>query len=120
MKTHSKLREKNFHSIRMIEVRQRPFDGRKTEFEIPDVGRKPNNKRVRTTENVKACCGNDDTEKEEGQAAVTESAASHAMCVARSINVMKGHTAFLTFAVCPVEVYHTEAPVEEDSDTGHL
>ena len=28
MKTCEKLRELGFHSIRMIEVRQRPFDGR--------------------------------------------------------------------------------------------
>lgn len=41
MKTTEKLREMNFHSIRMIEARQRPFDGRVTELEVPDTGRSP-------------------------------------------------------------------------------
>ena len=38
MKTCNRLRECGFHSIRMIEVRQRPFDGRKHLFESVDLG----------------------------------------------------------------------------------
>ena len=41
MKTTEKLREMNFHSIRMVEARQRPFDGRVIDFEVPDTGRIP-------------------------------------------------------------------------------
>lgn len=41
MKTTEKLREMNFHSIRMVEARQRPFDGRVVELEVPDTGREP-------------------------------------------------------------------------------
>ena len=38
MKTCDKLRECGFHSIRMIEVRQRPYDGRRHPFETVDLG----------------------------------------------------------------------------------
>ena len=38
MKTCDRLRECGFHSIRMMEVRQRPFDGRKHLFESVDLG----------------------------------------------------------------------------------
>jgi tRNA (adenine57-N1/adenine58-N1)-methyltransferase len=38
MKTCQALREDGFHSIRMMEVRRRPFDGRLTELETPDLG----------------------------------------------------------------------------------
>ena len=55
MKTHEKLRERNFHSIKMIEVRQRQYDGRAIELELPDVGRvakgpveqEPSSKRIK-------------------------------------------------------------------------
>lgn len=38
MKTCDKLRECGFHSIRMMEVRQRPYDGRRHPFETVDLG----------------------------------------------------------------------------------
>lgn len=38
MKTCDKLRERGFHSIRMMEVRQRPYDGRRHPFETVDLG----------------------------------------------------------------------------------
>ena len=38
MKTCDRLRECGFHSIRMIEVRQRPYDGRRHPFETVDLG----------------------------------------------------------------------------------
>lgn len=38
MKTCEKLRELQFHSIRMIEVRQRPFDARTVALETLDLG----------------------------------------------------------------------------------
>ena len=38
MKTCDKLRESGFHTIRMMEVRQRPYDGRRHPFETVDLG----------------------------------------------------------------------------------
>eukprot|EP00596_Hydrurales_sp_CCMP1899_P006836 CAMPEP_0119045494 /NCGR_PEP_ID=MMETSP1177-20130426/40407_1 /TAXON_ID=2985 /ORGANISM="Ochromonas sp, Strain CCMP1899" /LENGTH=393 /DNA_ID=CAMNT_0007017405 /DNA_START=295 /DNA_END=1476 /DNA_ORIENTATION=- len=38
MKTCDRLRECGYHSIRMLEVRQRPFDGRKHTYETVDLG----------------------------------------------------------------------------------
>lgn len=38
MKTCNRLRECGYHSIRMLEVRQRPFDGRKNLYETVDLG----------------------------------------------------------------------------------
>ena len=38
MKTCDRLRESGFHTIRMMEVRQRPYDGRRHPFETVDLG----------------------------------------------------------------------------------
>lgn len=56
MKTCEKLRELGFHSIRMIEVRQRPFDARVVDMETVDLGLSPeeealNNKSSRDPNN---------------------------------------------------------------------
>ena len=49
MKTCDRLRHCGFHSIRMMEVRQRPFDGRKHPFETVDLGLESEEESVRAS-----------------------------------------------------------------------
>lgn len=171
IKTCAKLRELSFHSIRMVEVRQRPLDGRKIEFETLDLGlgaeeeientksihdptnehqhwkirptydvpaasAKNNGKHERVEEEIEAGAGDDakseqdeennpskrikaDVDQSEVQQAEQSEDqrpykgrpprnqprssvnGTYSMAVARSIPSMKGHTAFLTFAIRP-------------------
>lgn len=174
MKTCEKLRQLNFHSIRMMEVRQRPYDARVIDFDTLDLGLTEeeefiNNKSARDPHNqfqrplhrteqafgIKPTDGNRSPVDEEAVAAEEESdnhdvhslkrrkideeshgvsndgddlpppeaksaasirsmnnrirnrpkssvSGSYQMQIARPITIMKGHTAFLTFAVCPL------------------
>jgi hypothetical protein len=126
-----------FHSIRMVEVRQRPFEGRSPylfllhhfplssdrsiSFPTPDLGRKE----VESKESSEAVCVNPISETEEMNEEddpspgpegeddsnvkgkrkrniyETRTLPPQDYLVSRSLTPMKGHTAFLTFAVCP-------------------
>lgn len=180
IKTCAKLRALSFHSLRMVEVRQRPLDGRKIELETLDLGlgaeeelenarsiHDPSNEhqhwRIRPTSSIPIVAaeangksnGKHEREEEEEEAddesrseqdeqdnpskrikASTNAAhtnnqaaedlppqqskerplskglpprnqprssvnGTYSMAVARSIPSMKGHTAFLTFAIRP-------------------
>jgi tRNA (adenine57-N1/adenine58-N1)-methyltransferase catalytic subunit len=159
-KTCAKLRELQFHSIRMVEVRQRPFEGRSSlffphslirhrsiSFPTPDLGRKEIDSS--TSANTTAEEGKDNSEhveevfaedasgapdgagvdEEDPMAAAPEGNEEEAdpkgkrkrntyetralppqdYLVSRSLTPMKGHTAFLTFAVCPEKRVETAA-----------
>lgn len=69
MKTCDRLREHGFHSIKMLEVRQRPFDGRKHPFETVDLGldSRENGENVEGNgENVEGAAGNGEIGDEKG------------------------------------------------------
>lgn len=129
MKTCEKLRELKYHSIRMQEVRQRPYDGRVIDIETLDLGLTPtDDKKPVSGSNDNSSSGGesgDESRKrkaegaEEDTEAVDTSAMNkteyrtfcqprssvngvHPMKIARPIAQMKGHTAFLTFAVGPL------------------
>ena len=150
IKTFEALRREGFHSIRMFEVRQRPFDGRVIAFEKLDLGPVPHEEADSANGMGieggagKGAIGADDAGAKAGAgeegcsagaaappsspsaaaAATIEGSAAMAIApvasemddnafpkyvpvllppksitVLRAINTMKGHTAFLTFAV---------------------
>eukprot|EP01039_Chlorochromonas_danica_P010161 gene10161-11245_t len=115
-----KLRALGFHSIRMLEVRQRPYDGRVIEMETLGMGLSEEEERRAATSQGDPDCINQKWEVEDPQAKrarVSEEVltkrernrpkssvcGSYTSCMARPIFTMKGHTAFLTFAVRPYD-----------------
>jgi tRNA (adenine57-N1/adenine58-N1)-methyltransferase len=128
--TCAKLRELGFHSIRMFENKQRTSDTKLVELEEVDLGletikggevvggeeqtkdnkddesRPPSSKKRKVADG-----GSDSTAAKEGEATVDpekprywvkKEMPSRTMKVNRANQVMKGHTAFLTFAHAPV------------------
>lgn len=134
IKAVERLRELGFHSIRMIEARQRPYDGRVAHLDTlclglePDEERavnasegvvqrqhyledeevQPGSKRARPAEGTTGGVGGTtgitsggaigDRERNRPKSSVSGWCTSS---VARPLFSMKGHTAFLTFAVRP-------------------
>lgn len=115
-----KLRALGFHSIRMLEVRQRPYDGRVIEMETLGMGLSEEEERRAASSLGDPDCINQKWEVEDPsakRARVSEEAltkrernrpkssvsGSYTSCMARPIFTMKGHTAFLTFAVRPYD-----------------
>jgi hypothetical protein len=150
MKTCEKLRELKYHSIRMQEVRQRPYDGRVIDIETLDLGlepssstsaesQKPNNKNNSGNSSCGSSgeSGDDESRKRKAESDVSGSITEtvdtstmnkteyrtfcqprssvngvHPMKIARPIAQMKGHTAFLTFAVGPLGQSLPQTPVD--------
>jgi len=135
MKTCEILRELGFHSIKMLEIRQRQFDGRIVSMPTPDLGEghisalpdidvTSNGKELKTNSENSCDSGvgskRSNIEEEDGDILATEDGKSSMndskrrrnayevtsypptnATVARPMGGMKGHTAFLTFAICP-------------------
>lgn len=145
MKTCEQLRRYGFHSVRMIEVRKRPFDARKITFENVNLGRK---------EDILAMAAHPDGPSDARDSQDTEAGESkkrkeppcmedqdppdgtsekpfhrsnrnqfgsfyvapRIVNVARPYNMMKGHTAFLTFATSPLPVNKMAVLQDKDQD----
>ena len=138
VKTCEKMREEGFHSINMIEVRQRPFDGRVNNLEIADIGtdstsakKEGDTEEKNTNEGTVEEVGNDNNDhiddddeddneddddvpskrsKKNEDETVPKKKAPYwtpkplktiEKQVARPLQDMKGHTAFLYFGICP-------------------
>ena len=141
MKTCEKLRAEGFHSVRMLEVRQRPYDGRRLNMDTVHLGRggaapsappaaapAGSSSSSSSSSNIgggsSSVGDGDDVEesqkrrrREDPPSAGTEAPVAvvnpyrityappvmptEEVLVARALPEMKGHTAFLTFAVRP-------------------
>jgi tRNA (adenine57-N1/adenine58-N1)-methyltransferase len=150
MKTCEKLRAEGFHSVRMLEVRQRPYDGRRLAMDTVYLGRGgavapvppaldvPSSSSSSSSSSSNAAGeqgGDNDEEEEESKkrqrrddppAATADAPVTvvnpyrityappvmptEEVLVARAMPEMKGHTAFLTFAVRP--------PLPRGADSG--
>jgi tRNA (adenine57-N1/adenine58-N1)-methyltransferase len=101
IRTFEALRREGFHSLRMIEVRQRPFDGRRVEIEQLDLGPStvPAEEDGRSEPPTALPPLTEGEYRPKLPPFVPVRLPSLTANVARSIGAMRGHTAFLTFAV---------------------
>ena len=136
IRTFEALRREGFHSIHMFEIRQRPFDGRVIEFEQLDLGvvvppaaegGEMGSKEGPCAEGAMEVQlqvqpepqppAEPDPDDNTFPKYVPVHLPTKPMQVLRAINTMKGHTAFLTFAVkstCAADGDFEEVAAEDE------
>jgi len=122
-KTCEKLRELGFYDIRMVEVRQRPYDTRQVTVESANLGHESLTNEIKSIDNNsvdetsvsnnnhqsdseinppdKRLKINENNKVDKWKAFKSGHLSGYPMLITKPENTIKGHTAFLTFAVRP-------------------